>query len=183
MSITEPKPTDEKPIQWLTTAPHPNHHKWKTCEVDAGQRGWRTHAVRADDKETLEVIARRRSLCGLKPSHGWGVDLFIDLKCSRCERIAKANHQHAMTPSHPTDETERRLNEIRERRKLVNRKPPWSETTSGKLLVEDVPWMLTIIEPIIAQLQAENEGVREVKCPNCGEQFDSSCETLQVKST
>lgn len=80
---------DEARTQWLTTAPHPDPRKWKTAEVDAGQRGWRTHAVLAADDETLNQLGRRRALCGLTPAHGWCVDLFIEKKCERCARIIR----------------------------------------------------------------------------------------------
>jgi hypothetical protein len=71
----------DKPVQWLTTAPNPRS---STKGFDAGQRGWRMHAVRADDQETLDSVSGRPALCGLVPSHGWSVDLFIDQKCKRC---------------------------------------------------------------------------------------------------
>jgi hypothetical protein len=54
----------------------------------AGQRGWRLHAIEVADDELLEAIGQRRAICGLRPSHGWGVDLFIDRECSRCARRA-----------------------------------------------------------------------------------------------
>jgi hypothetical protein len=69
--------------QWLTTAPNPQVH---SRTADDGQRGWRTHAVEAEDSETLATISRRPALCGLRPAHGWGIDLFIEVKCTRCVR-------------------------------------------------------------------------------------------------
>ena len=74
-------------FQWLTTAPNPRSHV--TGHPDAGQRGWRTHAVRAEDTDTLGAIRYRRAACGLLPSHGWCADLFIEQKCARCERALK----------------------------------------------------------------------------------------------
>lgn len=68
-------------IQWLTTAPNP---RAISHSADAGQRGWRVHAVFASDKETSEEIRTRRAACGLRPSHGWDVDLFIEERCSKC---------------------------------------------------------------------------------------------------
>ena len=53
-------------IQWLTTLPNPR----LSSSFDAGQRGWRTHAIEADDAETFGAIAGRRALCGLLPRHG-----------------------------------------------------------------------------------------------------------------
>lgn len=81
-------------IQWFTTAPNPRGlraaHRGR--DADDGQRGWRLHAIVADDKETLGDIAKRPAACGLIPSHGWGIDLFIggaaylDQRCKRCAR-------------------------------------------------------------------------------------------------
>lgn len=91
--------------QWLTTAPHPNPAKRRTCEVDAGQRGWKTHAVMASDSETLEDIGHRRSMCGLKPAHGWGVDLFIEARCERCEAMMAKRYEN-------TAETRKQNNDL-----------------------------------------------------------------------
>ncbi len=33
---------------------------------------------------------REPALCGLRPGHGWGCDLFIEEPCARCYKIAKA---------------------------------------------------------------------------------------------
>lgn len=83
--------TTDKPIQWLTTAPNPLSHRgtpfWS--EYDQGQRGWRMHAVRADESETLPQVGRRIALCGLRPAHGWDADLFINRKCNRCRKKAE----------------------------------------------------------------------------------------------
>jgi len=68
-------------IQWLTTAPNPRS---PATGVDAGQRGWVQHAVVADDDASFKDIKGVRSLCGLKPAHGWGLDLFIESKCKKC---------------------------------------------------------------------------------------------------
>lgn len=76
--------TARLPVQWLTTQPNP---RWrhKTHGADDGQRGWRLHAVRAADTETLEQIRGRRALCGMVPGTGWRLDMFIERRCSRCE--------------------------------------------------------------------------------------------------
>ena len=68
-------------IQWLTTAPNPRS---SAMEYDAGQRGWRLHAVNADDSETFLSIGSRAAACGLRPAHGWSRDMFIEDKCQRC---------------------------------------------------------------------------------------------------
>lgn len=75
--------------QWLTTAPNPRGVRaaHRGYNADDGQRGWRTHAVEADDKETGADVVTRRSACGLRPAHGWGVDLFIEEQCQRCVKI------------------------------------------------------------------------------------------------
>jgi hypothetical protein len=38
-----------------------------------------------DEKGNVEK--RAQALCGLRPRHGWGMDLFIEDVCSRCEAI------------------------------------------------------------------------------------------------
>lgn len=77
-------------FQWLTTAPNPNSRpgtpSWN--DYDQGQRGWRLHAVRASTTETFPQVSGRQALCGLRPAHGWDLDLFIDpdAKCLRCKK-------------------------------------------------------------------------------------------------
>lgn len=73
-------------IQWLTTAPNPRS---PATGHDAGQRGWKLHAVRATDAESTSDLRRRPSLCGMIPRHGWGLDAFIEDRCKRC---AAAGH-------------------------------------------------------------------------------------------
>ena len=70
-------------LQWLTTAPNPRS---PATGFDAGQRGWRLHAVEADDSASFESVKHKPSLCGLRPRHGWGLDCFIEMRCKRCER-------------------------------------------------------------------------------------------------
>lgn len=67
--------------QWLTTAPNP---RCPRTGIDEGQRGWVQHAVVATDEQTLGDLRYTAAACGLRPSHGWGVDLFIERKCARC---------------------------------------------------------------------------------------------------
>lgn len=68
-------------IHWLTTAPNPRS---PATGFDAGQRGWRLHAVEAPAGATFSGVKFHAALCGLRPRHGWGLDTFIDDKCARC---------------------------------------------------------------------------------------------------
>lgn len=70
-------------IHWLTTAPNPRS---SGTGFDAGQRGWRLHAVEALKSAKLGDIKYRAALCGTRGSHGWGMDMFIDDRCKRCAR-------------------------------------------------------------------------------------------------
>lgn len=67
---------------WLTTAPNP---RTPATGVNAGQRGWRQHAVTTgwDNFKQIRFVAAE---CGMTPSHGWGLDGFIEDKCERCLR-------------------------------------------------------------------------------------------------
>ena len=70
---------------WLTTGPNP---KSSRTGFDAGQRGWRKHAINKDwitTKTKFEELKNVKSVCGLLPAHGWSDDLFIEEKCKRCE--------------------------------------------------------------------------------------------------
>lgn len=69
--------------QWLTTAPDPHT---RDRSYDAGQKGWRTHAVEAEDSDKFSSISQKRSACGILPAHGWSLDLFVEKKCARCLR-------------------------------------------------------------------------------------------------
>lgn len=71
------------PIHWLTTQANPNR---PATGFDAGQTGWRLHALDVTDDALFSEIRRTRSICGLMPRHGWSLDLFIDRKCERCEK-------------------------------------------------------------------------------------------------
>lgn len=82
--------TSAKRIEWLTTAPNP---RVPAYGFDAGQRGWKLHAVEMGNdtisyKVTFADVKWTRALCGLLPSHGWGLDLFIEDKCERCAKAA-----------------------------------------------------------------------------------------------
>lgn len=68
-------------IQWLTTAPNPRS---PTTGIDAGQRGWKLHAINADNDDTFLGIGPRAAACGLRPVYGWSFDLFIEDKCATC---------------------------------------------------------------------------------------------------
>lgn len=68
-------------IGWLTTAPHPTRqYSW-----DRGQRGWRLHAVLLPESELPTDGRGLVALCGLSPRRGWGLDLFIEDECGRCQ--------------------------------------------------------------------------------------------------
>jgi hypothetical protein len=60
----------------LTTQPNP---QTPATGHDAGQRGWRLHAVKPG------AGRYRAAACGLRPRHGWSLDLFIDDRCKRGE--------------------------------------------------------------------------------------------------
>jgi hypothetical protein len=75
-------------FQWLTTAPNP---RVPATGPDAGQRGWKLHAVKAKASDKFFALGRRPAACGVRPAHGWDLDLFIDDKCARCERALKGD--------------------------------------------------------------------------------------------
>lgn len=78
--------------QWLTTYPNP---RVRGYGADDGQRGWRTHAVWADNAAEFGDIRRNASACGIRPAHGWGMDMFIDRKCARCVKaLTKINGEN-----------------------------------------------------------------------------------------
>ena len=80
-----------KTYRWLTTTPNP---RTSATGVDAGQRGWKLHAVKTAS-DSFKEISKLNALCGLRPAHGWSLDLFIDDRCSRCARIAATNAETA----------------------------------------------------------------------------------------
>lgn len=75
---------DQTLILWRSTSPNP---RVISNSADAGQRGWRLHAIEARDGEKHVDYNKRIALCGLRPSHGWGVDLFIDRNCAKCAAV------------------------------------------------------------------------------------------------
>lgn len=83
----------ETTFAWVTTSPNPRH---PGTGYDAGQKGWRLHAVPMKEGETHAEYKRRPALCGTWPRHGWGLDLFIEDECARC--------QNAMTKREATGE-------------------------------------------------------------------------------
>lgn len=72
-------------IYWVTTEPNPRS---PSTGFDAGQRGWRLHAVEVPKGATFKAIRFEAALCGLRARHGWGMDMFIDGKCKRCQKRA-----------------------------------------------------------------------------------------------
>lgn len=73
---------------WLTTGPNP---RLPATGHDAGQRGWRLHAI-FTEADSFKAIRNYSAACGLRPAHGWDLDLFIEAKCKRClAAIAKAS--------------------------------------------------------------------------------------------
>lgn len=72
-------------IYWLTTAPNPRS---PATGVDAGQRGGRLHAIESDT-DSFWATRFQTALCGLRPRHGWGLDAYIEDRCTRCERALK----------------------------------------------------------------------------------------------
>ena len=73
-------------IHWLTTAPNPQS---PATGHDAGQRGWRLHAVEALPDSKFDEVRHKAALCGLIPRHGWGLDMFIEDRCRRCQEAVK----------------------------------------------------------------------------------------------
>lgn len=65
-------------IEWLSTEPNPNASGMNA----AG--GWKLHAVNMDNDATWLGIGPRAAVCGTRPAHGWGFDLFIKDRCTRC---------------------------------------------------------------------------------------------------
>lgn len=83
--------------EWCTTSPNPNSRDFGP---DAGQRGWRIHLVPKGQSEHMFYGKYKApSLCGIRPRHGWGLDLFIDEPCARCEAIAEK--RKIETPEYP----------------------------------------------------------------------------------
>lgn len=68
-------------IYWINTRPSPYT---PATGHDAGQKGWKLHAVEAESDQSFNEIRGRRALCGLLPRWGWSLDAFIEDKCERC---------------------------------------------------------------------------------------------------
>lgn len=77
-------------IEWLTTATNPRR---QATGYDAGRTGWKLHAVRLDDKvdRFQDIPKGTETLCGIWPNWGFDLDLFIEDRCKRCERILSKN--------------------------------------------------------------------------------------------
>jgi hypothetical protein len=73
--------TTSQTYHWLTTCPNPRS---RPTSFDAGQRGWKLHAVLATPEDTTRTLGWRNAACGLMPTHGWSLDMFIDDRCARC---------------------------------------------------------------------------------------------------
>jgi len=84
--MSEVKDAGRDRYQWVTTNPNPLH---PGTGWDAGQRGWRLHLARLSDCPETYGKNRAKALCGMRPAHGWGLDLFIDEACARCEDRAE----------------------------------------------------------------------------------------------
>lgn len=72
-------------LQWLTTRANPRS---PATSYDAGQRGWKLHAVETSN-DSFEQSRYQRAACGMMAVHGWSLDLFIEDRCTACERITK----------------------------------------------------------------------------------------------
>lgn len=96
---------------WYPTAPNPRS---PATGYDAGQRGWRLHAVPLNEADTFDDMKRRPALCGLWPRHGWGGDLFIEDECARCStamtKREAAGDVFVDLPAKRTEERQARLN-------------------------------------------------------------------------
>lgn len=83
-------------ISWFTTSPNPSPHAY-SGGPDQGQRGWKLHAVIDPQFDVDPSVwnlhgpkrSRTKALCGLRPRHGWGIDMFIEEECERCNAIVE----------------------------------------------------------------------------------------------
>jgi hypothetical protein len=76
-------------LEWATTEANPRR---PATGHDAGQTGWKLHAVHdltksVRDNKTVRLYGR--ALCGLYPRFGWGLDMFVEDRCKRCEHRVK----------------------------------------------------------------------------------------------
>lgn len=73
--------------QWLNTGFNPRASPFG---FDAGRTGWKFHAVQSSPKQTFGSLENKTAACGMRPRHGWTLDLFMDEddevagKCVRC---------------------------------------------------------------------------------------------------
>lgn len=73
------------PWAWLTTAPNQRPgFRAHTHGADQGQRGWKLHLVYVPRGRQTRGL---KAFCGVRPPHGWGLDMFITDTCKRCERL------------------------------------------------------------------------------------------------
>lgn len=77
------KDTNHRLVHWLTTAPHPTRPA-HTHGADDGQVGWRLHLVYGYPTRVHSRFGFPAAICGARPRHGWGCDLFIEEPCARC---------------------------------------------------------------------------------------------------
>jgi hypothetical protein len=70
-------------IHWLTTQNDPRAPGW------AEPVGWKMHALEIEGALKFSEIKQLKAVCGLIARHGWGLDLFIEDRCKRCEKILK----------------------------------------------------------------------------------------------
>lgn len=72
---------------WLTTAPNPRS---RSTGFNAGQRGWKLHAVPDATADAKLPLTGVRSACGIRPRHGWDLDMYIEDRCTRCQAAVTA---------------------------------------------------------------------------------------------
>lgn len=75
-----------KKLHWVTTSPNPRS---RATGYDAGQRGWKLHAIWAKEAAKFSDIRWEAALCGVRGKHGWSLDLFIEDRCLRCAEAIK----------------------------------------------------------------------------------------------
>ena len=96
-------------IEWFVTSP--GSRAFTSHAADCGQRGWRLHAVVIEStKTTMGEIRCAISACGIRPRHGWALDLFIEKRCERCEGVlSKRGGKHPYPFRRITDKAGKRL--------------------------------------------------------------------------
>lgn len=68
-------------IHWVTTSPNPRS---RATGYNAGQKGWKLHAIEAPTNAKFSEIKFKQALCGKRAKYGWGLDMFIEDKCQKC---------------------------------------------------------------------------------------------------